>query len=1038
MLLLLAVISFALFSRVAEYAVTMREVNRIAESFIGVGAAERQAPNRSAFNIDEALMADKRISPALTATMSPNAYDELLERRRYVPLSIEEIEAVLTLPYVTRGSTRYMGAGISEDGFLRAAPLREFYNYTERLIIEGTLSGVRESWGQRGHRSAETRILHLTDLKVLAGEPRIKANVESYFPFNMYLLMFQPDVMNRPYNHVFRYRTIDLTESVIVPEFEAGFTRELTRGERYIFTASFDASRWLYSPVYSGDRAMQTQIPSIFPLADAGNYHNLDELIDLINDDRHTFDMVYTDDMRAIMRFHEDKMRIIQGRMLVPEDTINTANVCVVSRHFMNTNNLQLGDTITMRLGDALHGQNAALGAVAVVSERRHNPGAEVIAELEIVGVYSDVDSLRAQVENPYWTYTNNTIFLPLSLLPPTADTAGQEVLPSEFSFVIDNPRNIPAFLQSSAPALESMGLTLFFSDGGWLPLEQHFDVTGRLSVIAIAGFSFAALITLALTVYLFIGRKKKDYAIMRALGTTKLRAGATLFVPLVLVALIAIISGSICGFIYTGRTIEDNFTVLSEIGLEANRAVPVTVLLGFILVKVAALCGLTLLGLRRLGAQPPLALLQSSGSNAKKAKPKPEKTMQASLPELGVIPKADFTAKNYNAVRFLFRYTLLRSIRAPVKSLLMILITATFLGAIGQFAAMRHSYRELFETLEVKGKFLNGMPLPRAQAFGENDFAAEPYYELVLEGAEVNGRPAIVNATNYIERFVENSESSIIHSPYLHPEAWTGENDALCLLGADLMDALGVGFGDEVQVYFEGFKTRIREQNRTADDERFNMLLRRQSAFYTVAGRLESDNEEYNKAMFVPVNDVIEPLFRNEEWGFYIPLTYVEFTLADNYLAEEFRAYGIRRSGDRGRSFVMDTGELESVSANMELWQALFPVITIALIIMGGLFSALIVLQSSKEAAIFRILSATKKRVRVLLTAQQAVFGLAGIVLGITAVRLYNGREAFSEVMTAMILCAAPYFAVNVISAALCAINATKHNVLELLQTKE
>jgi hypothetical protein len=302
-----------------------------------------------------------------------------------------------------------------------------------------------------------------------------------------------------------------------------------------------------------------------------------------------------------------------------------------------------------------------------------------------------------------------------------------------------------------------------------------------------------------------------------------------------------------------------------------------------------------------------------------------------------------------------------------------------------------------------------------------------------VLDGTEVNEIPARVNAASDIEKFIVNSVSSIIYS-----DIFDSAQETSCILGADLMDALGLEFGDEVRVNFIDFRNRIREQNPSADEERFNILLSRQSAYYIVAGRLESDSPDFNNSVFVSVNDEIYPLFRNQDWGFAIPLTYAEFVLADNYSAEEFRAYGIRRSGDRGRSFMTDTSELESVIANKNLWNALFPVISIVLIIMSGLLSSLLILSSSKEAAIFRVLSTSKVQIRAILINGQLLFCIIGILLGIGAARLLNGSEIFAELYPLIGIYAVLCFIVNIFAAGFCAVSATKHNVLELLQIKE
>jgi len=168
--------------------------------------------------------------------------------------------------------------------------------------------------------------------------------------------------------------------------------------------------------------------------------------------------------------------------MLTREDAESKNNVCVMNYMYMRQNNLKIGDKIYLKLGDKLFEQNPAIGAVASVRERYADNFTDDV-EFEIVGVYRDVDKTDRQLSNLFWTYSVNTVFVPQSFLP-CAVPDDHILRPGEFSFIIDDPRNISAFLKEAQPVIDNLGLTLYFSDGGWGTLESQINESGKLAVI--------------------------------------------------------------------------------------------------------------------------------------------------------------------------------------------------------------------------------------------------------------------------------------------------------------------------------------------------------------------------------------------------------------------------------------------------------------------------------------------------------------------------------------------------------------------------
>ena len=88
------------------------------------------------------------------------------------------------------------------------------------------------------------------------------------------------------------------------------------------------------------------------------NYLETDEfaelrsLLEVTEADRHTFDVVYTDNMDSIRRVTTAQLAPVQGRFLTPED--EGKPVCVVSEAFLEQTGLHLGDSIDLKLGNVL------------------------------------------------------------------------------------------------------------------------------------------------------------------------------------------------------------------------------------------------------------------------------------------------------------------------------------------------------------------------------------------------------------------------------------------------------------------------------------------------------------------------------------------------------------------------------------------------------------------------------------------------------------------------------------------------------------
>jgi hypothetical protein len=626
--------SFALFSQMSVYAVTRREFNNAALQYWGVGAAEQIPPyqpppesqNLYKFSLPYYLEADPRIYENYTEEerdVFSYEYGYEPAEIRYQPLTQGQIAAISGLPFIALSDRRYMTAGFS-DKYSRLEEGEQYYNLNSRCIVEATLTEVRfAALSPSLSRSSIDYIptynrLTLDGVKLLAGNcpyaaenSRIIVDALSAPPVDRIMTLGGATRANWTYSPNYKYGS--------------EYIETLKLGQRYVFVLSALASQdsVLYqetspvSPFHLYDRWTESWCSAIWPIeGEDGDYLASDKymplrmLAEIIDTDEHIFDVVYTDGMSAIIRFAEGDMEIVDGRTLTKEDSENGAMLCVISHRLASAYSLTVGDTVTLGLGGAFFEQHKSIGAQAVTWQR-YSPSVKTVT-LEIVGIYQDTDSLAMRRRNPNWNYSINTIFVPKSLLQVDENVIqDHEFSPAEFSFMLDNAWHTAAFLEAAEPLFEELGLKLFFNDKGWQAIESEYWVAERLSLIYIVVFSTAVLIAIVFAVYLFIGWKKREYAIMRALGTPKKESSCALILPLMSVASVSVIVGSSTAWIYTVKTVAQGETLLLLGNYSVNVTIPVAVAFGCILGELLLTMLTAVLMLRRIGKASPFALLQ-------------------------------------------------------------------------------------------------------------------------------------------------------------------------------------------------------------------------------------------------------------------------------------------------------------------------------------------------------------------------------------------------------------------------------------------
>ncbi len=1058
--LLLTAISFMLLSRTYEYAVTAREYRNIENTYQGIGTIEVSPPERIVVEGPNFLTSDH---------YNPDSPDGTWEDTRYQGLTEETMARIATLPYVTAVDTRYMTAGIS-DTYYRMDDRKTYFNYTQTLILEGTL----KSWNTKSLSDRNKSTAKYFERMTLADFDNIKTlndvtgmGWKSLNPDDTIQVSFlsnyrgeYPDWLDPEEIKVDQESWDDIWIStdnnssranmITNPaEVSSDVVDGLTEGGRYLLVVnSQGGGNGKINMSVAGGAASYWIDSLVMPIPQKeGNYFETDaftdirHLIDMTNEDAHTFDVIYCGDMSAISCFANKYSAIAEGRALTFAD--EGSEVCVISSVLAKEYSLSVGDELTLGLCDKLFEQHAGLGAVnAGVRGRYSSPVRK--ATLKIVGIYADLTSGVYQGNNPHWFYSSNSIFVPTSLLPVSEEVkAGHTVKPGEFSFIIRNIRDVKPFLKEYGPMIEKeMGLKLTVTDGGWNVIEKEFTSMEHSVGLSISVLILAMIVAVVLVVFLFIIRQRKEYAIMRATGCTKRRANMVVFIPLLMMDVVAVIISGVGAYIYIAYSIiktpfmsaAASHTSVSQPAV-FDTSIPPAVIMASLFIILAFLCVSEWFGLMIVGHIPPLMLLQGSGQLKKQKKNTiPVSGTVVDLPafQSGVIPPTP-NIRDYSGLSHVTTYTFRNIKRLKMKSFLTVITTAALIIALGQFIEVWQSTRVLSETFLVKITFFDGVGLYSVSQLEQTGLLKDPYVELVGGAAEADHHPALLRTvpnqagmgiqlavTNDIDRY-NGQPVSVKYLPGYGTELWKeGGNDTpmVCVMFGSEMDKLGVALGDKIEI------TRHTPATLT-------------NVFRIVGRASLTNNGQEPNILLLPPGAPHVRMFPNVTPSDYIHYSFAEYTVADNNKIDILRQK-IKSLGITDKQYLMDTEALDKIKENLKIFKLLYPVVSSVLILIGGLLSGLMVLQSAKEAALLRIIGTTKVRTRIMLAGKQLILCVVGEVLGIIIILLYNGAEHMEAMRDLLCGCTLLFGLCYVASAVVCSWVVTRQEVMKLLHTKE
>lgn len=996
--LLIAAASFALFSRVMDYAVTTRETENAKSLYHAVASLDNEVP-------DIPMMVAMVDSPDKSSGVG---YDTMYEMEDKPWPTEDKLEEFATLPGVTLADTRYMTAGRVAD-YKRLVGEGEFGGF---VVFEGTYEGYEE-----GESILEDHVcLKFDDVKVVAcdGGPEIETSFitepvplgEMYYASSSYTRVF--------------YDSLAKGSRCLVLAENSGYSANGSSGIKF-------------QPWVAGDGSLRVIDGLSDNYLETESFALQKEWVDAINHNLYAYDIVYTSDMRAIPKFNEQRQIISAGRFLTREDT----DACVVSEDFLKGHGLSIGDSINIQLGDVLcHGEARAFKLTRewrTMLDGRKIPGYADSQELTIVGAYSEGRGDSVYASSP------NTIYVPSALLPVKVP-ADYIPEPSEFSVFIEEAKDIEAFYGAAQQFAEKVDLKLNFSDRGWLDVKDSFGMGAMASLLTTVLYVAGAVLALFLAVFLYIGRNKKTYAIMRMLGVPGRAAGNAVALPFVAVSVLAVPIGGIAGIYYAQGLAQKALLGMADSAPADYVPNADLSIIMIILCFVSELLFISLAAyffLRNMKKVPPLELLQEGVKPGRKARSQFESlnvsaavyvSAKLDMDKLSVVEER-LPREKFGAVRHVVNYIWRHIRRSMGRTVVSLFLAAVLTAGIGTLVLARITYLDAFYELGVKGvasdfRFTSVVDLSKSPLV--KDFYCCESFKVQVEGVKLDIPMTI---SNDVARNL-GADYTVDYAESYGISAFEGTG-AVCLAGKELAEKLGISPGDEIGIMSDILYSILKTsgQGESAISGGYKK--------YRVIGIAQSEDTSVKDGIFVGIRSDLQSLFSMD-----FSVDHCEFTLADNEKLDELEAILEEKQNESFMysakpSYYLDAGGLADIERVRGLLEALFPIALAAAVLIGLFGPLLVVMQSAKEAAFLRVLGVTKKRARCMLILEQAALCLVGVILVAGGLALYS-PGVFTRSMGTLAVCYALYFLGCVCGAVVAAVQITRHRIMELLQVKE
>jgi ABC-type lipoprotein release transport system permease subunit len=1034
LIILLGLISFAFIGKAAEYLVVERETNRLGGYYRSIG------------------------------TLSGSSGEEQ-----------EDLSAGATLvrenPYLAFEDNRKASQGVMKD--IWNADITGSYSWAEEMT--GTFMG--DMWFS-GTLTTKREIL-----KKIDEETTEVIGYTLNFLADTILAAYPEDMVEgRPVGFIF----LNGGNEAAIPAIEQMEVRQ-----RYLMRAWKENSfridpSWQNASSTLQIRALNDEGLWYLPLAEGAeldfNNPSLAEIkneIDILNENQHALFLFGTADLSAMPQMQESARMyfLTDGRWLNRHDDLEQNRVIVIQKDFADLRKLRVGDMIPL----ILRGLQNPYGGYITTDDRdqwRAFPRYE--ETFEIVGIYDYL--LELGTNHTTWAY------IPNSLISVDVAYPLDGVYASMYSFVLDSSRNQDAFINENRAALAELGVEITFSENNGATFWAAVDPLRSSAFSGLLVFTMVLVIALALVTFLYLNQRRRDYAILRAMGVSKKTANWQLLLPLMLFAAVGVIGGALPAWEYTLENTAASFSSLpTPAGVLPETTLQPAYLAVICLVILSLQLGFSWVGTAILAGKPVLEILGKTVlARAKKQIATPPPQALAITPPIKQVSETNLTidtntidnpsernkplpsvttaGRSRGTSTAMLRYAARHTLRAGLKTILSMLVALGFALVLGWFRwsidQNRAEVEHLYDTVVVEAEiFPANLNLTTSEG---SSVIAERTVERMLESGFVRNAytEAEVELTFLI--LFENRNSPEIHQlsetllAFDQPEEFfasltTRDTVQYGKLWDESLFSK-VWTKDEIisqgvpAIFPESFlnKYNLNRGNVVNLDTEFNSYPYKIVGSYLEGSRQLSPNvvKQGRAAVLIPLSALRVILDNNL---FY---TVAKFTLepAKNRelpaFREEMKKMVSEPSAGRLPLQIVFWDEelravVEPMEKNLALLEVLFPVTVAVSVLIGIGLSLLLVLQQARETALLRMLGVSRTWVRAMLSSGQVLLSLLGVILGLGLLVVLR-QDPQAVLTTPALTTGGLYLLGALIGSLLGAIWVSNKQPLDLLQVKE
>ncbi|MFA5873707.1 MAG: FtsX-like permease family protein [Anaerolineales bacterium] len=799
--------------------------------------------------------------------------------------------------------------------------------------------------------------------------------------------------------------------------------------------------------------------------------------IDVLNENLHTLFIIATSDMSAMPTTQEASRHyyLTAGRWLNHQDDLTRNKVIVVTEDFARIRGFELGDEITLTFRPLTDTYSGLIRDGVDSLNWRSYPTYQ--DTFEIVGLYNRTTGL------PYYSY------IPTSSLRPgfTSVTQNQFKVEIDYSFVLDSSRNETGFIQAYKAPLQELGISLNFLENNGPAYWAAVDPIRRSLSADIQVFGLLMVVALILAVFLYVMARKRDYAILRALGVPKKQANRQLMLPMLLLGGLGIILGGLPSWNYSLNQAKASLsTIPTPAGVSPSADLSPFFLAGLCAAIFLLLALFSWLGVFFLANKPVYELLQGQTSQNKAGQKRTRTSASGQLiPSLSSsldstvdhavsirqeppVSKADPAARRKYTPSSLSRYVIHHVLRSRLKSFLTLAIALGFMLASGWIRqTMERSQLEvdrLYDTTVVEADIVLA------------DRSVKSTTEIPTAGSGIVYLKTIDSVLNsgFVKSSILEADTTWFKIVKLDPQdAFPGYYPVYAY---DSPETFYSGLADPGSLIFAaGWDMNLFAEPRTLEEIQdkdvpalFPKSLLEQLQL-NVGERVKITSQSSTTYTCVIVGQYAGWLATNintikTQWinsgGDYIliPLSVLEamegsqtkFTVAHfsldpkkNRELPQFRTDMEKVMQDYGGKlrFIIWDEELRIVLAQLEknisLLKVLYPVVIAVSVLIGAGLCFLLLLQATREAAIMRVLGTTRTAVRLALIIEPLILSIIGVIIGLGISRFL---WMTSDLVPAgpLLTGAGLYLAGVLAGVVIGAISVTNKKPIELLQVKE